>query len=177
MFGDDAADRSTRSQPGELLRTVHLEGRRFDLEPEIQERLGSSWFVGGDHGLDGQDGVLVGILGILDLFVQIEVEPVEPFVTDRQVGEDEIAGLGRAIQVCNACYGHASQDRADGCSCIADMCHRARVFQRSKQKEVGIVGESDVGFVQLIVEFGFVDTQFDDGRRVDRTTVSGCCIC
>lgn len=128
--------------------------------------------------MGGQDSILVGILGILDLFVQVEVEPVEPFVANGQVRKDEIARLGRTIQVCNACYGHASQHRADRwCSSVPDLCDRASIFQRSEQKEVGIVGEGDVGFVHVIVEFGFVDTQFNDGWRVDRTAVSGCYIC
>ena len=128
--------------------------------------------------MGGQGSILVDILGILDLFVQVEVEPVEAFVANGQVGEDEIASLGRTVQVCNACYGHASQDRADRwCSSVADLCDRASVFQRSEQEEVGIVCEGDVSFVHVIVEFGFVDTQFNDRWGVDRTTVSGCYVC
>jgi hypothetical protein len=123
--------------------------------------------------LSGQSSVLVGILGILDFFIQVEVEPVEAFVANGQVGEDEIASLSRTVQVCNARYGHASQDRTDRwCSPVANLCNRASVFQRSEEEEVGIVGEGDVGFVHVIVEFGFVDTQFNDGWRVHRTTVS-----
>lgn len=122
--------------------------------------------------------VLVGIFGVLDLFIQVEVEPVKAFVANRQIREDEIASLGRTVQVCNACYGHAGQDRADRRrSRITNLCDRASVFQRSEQEEVGIVGKSDVGFVHVIVEFGFVDTQFNDGWRVNRTTVRGCYIC
>lgn len=91
-----------------------------------------------------------------------------------QIGEDEVASLGRAVQVGNACYGHASQDRTDRwCAAVANLRDWAGIFQRSEQEEVGIVGEGDVSFIQVIVELGFIDSQFNDRWRVDGTAVSG----
>lgn len=95
-------------------------------------------------------------------------------MTNRQVREDEIARLGRAIQVGDTCDWHTSQNRAVGSlPRVTAVGEGAGILQRSKEEEVGIVRKGNIGFVDVSVRVGLVYTQFNDRRRVDWAPVGG----
>lgn len=170
LLGDNAAQRRAGGQTRKLLGTVDREGNRFHFETEVQGRLRhgglAEWLGGGV----GHGSFLVGILEILDLFVQVEAQPVATFVTHRQVGEDEVTSLRGTIEVGNPSDRHTSQNGTGRRASNATMGNGTGSFQRSKEEEVGVVGKGNVGFVH-ISRIRFVDTQLDNRGRVNWSTV------
>lgn len=90
---------------------------------------------------------------------------------DGEVWENEVAGGGRTLEI-----GHASNVCASQGQVIvgrlggASLSKRTCVLERSKEAEVGSIGQGDVGLVCFVA---FIDVEVDDGRRVDGTSVCG----
>lgn len=177
LFGDNTAERGAGCETRELLGTVNLERSRLDLQPEVQKGLGSSGFARWGEAVSRRHGrVFVQILSVLDFFIQVEVEAIESFMANRQIGEDEVASLGRAIQIRNASDGHTSQDGASRRLAVnATVGDGTGVIEGCKQKEVGVVGKGNVGLVHVIFRVGFENAQLDDGRGINRTAVGRGC--
>jgi hypothetical protein len=177
LFSDNAAERGTGSKTRKLLGAVNLERGRFDLEPKVQKGLGSSGFARWGEALARRHGrVFIQILSILDFFVQVEVEAIESFMANRQIGEDEVASLRRAIQIGNAGDRDSSQDGAGRRLAVnAAVGDGTGIVEGCEQKEVGIVSESNVGLVHVIFGVGFENAQLHDRWRIDGTTVGGGC--
>lgn len=79
LFRHDTAQRGTRRQPRELLGTVDGKRQRLDIETEVQVRVRCGWF----HGirrrqvvLNGERGIFICVLGILDLLIQAESQAI-----------------------------------------------------------------------------------------------------
>jgi len=112
---------------------------------------------------------LVCIFGVLQLLVQAEAQSVLSLVTDGKIGEDEVSSLIRTIQVNHASDRSASQDGQAG-RIVRDTAlgDWTGLFQSREQEVVCVHGEGDIiVFVLLAIK----DTELDDWRRVDRTTV------
>lgn len=174
LLCDNPTQGGAGSQSRELLGAVDSEGNGFHFETEVEGRLRHGCFVerlcvGVLHG-----SVLVGILGVLDLLVQVEAQPVTTLMAHRQIRENEVSGLRWAIEISNTCHGHTSQHGACRRTGHASMGDGTSSLQRREQEEIGIVGEGDVGLGQVIVGVGFVDTQFHHRGRVNRSTVGRC---
>lgn len=93
-------------------------------------------------------------------------------MADGEVWKDKISSRRRPIQVGNTGDRHTGEDWTNGrLAGNAAVSDGAGVLQGREEEEVGIVGESDIGLVHLIVEFGFEDSQFNDRRRINGTTV------
>lgn len=81
LLCDNPTQRSAGGQTGELLGTVDGEGNGFDFEAEVDVRLGRARLgrKGLLHGVL-QRGVSVGILGVLDLLIQMKAQPITTLV-------------------------------------------------------------------------------------------------
>lgn len=156
-------------QSGELLRAEDSEGVRLDLESPIK---GIRWLVGRllHHwaGIGGRFSILVLVL--LGLLIQVEAQTVLSFMADRQVGEDEVACLGWAVEICHSRHGHSSEDGDLLCGLLhTAVDDGARRLEGSEDEEVGIVLEGDV--VLHVICVNLVDAKLDHGRRVNRSSV------
>lgn len=94
-----------------------------------------------------QRGIFIGILGVFDLLVQMEIDTVVTLVANGQVGEDEVAGLRRTVQVGDTGDGHTSQDMTGLSSGAPYRVDGTNGLQGGKQEEIGVVGESHVALV------------------------------
>lgn len=137
---------------------------------------GFQWLQRRQVVLNGERGNFIGILRVLDLLVQVEVQAISALVTNRQIGKDEVSGLRWAVKVRNSCDRHTGQDResrrltgnppvGDGPGCV----------QCSKQEEIGVVSKGDVSLLHVIVGVRLVDAQFHHGRRINRPSVGRRC--
>lgn len=169
LLCDNPAQRRAGGQSRELLGTVDGEGNGFHFETEVQRRLRHGGLAERLSRGVGQS-VLVSILGVLDLFVQVKAQTVATFVAHGQVGKDKVASLRGTIQIGDSGHRHTSQNRTGRRASDATMGDGTSGFQGSEEEEIGIIGKGDVGFVQ-VGGVRFVDTQFDNRGRVDRSTV------
>lgn len=92
-------------------------------------------------------GISIGILGVLDILVQVEAQPIPTLMTHRQVGKDEVTSLARTIQVGDTGHRHTRQHRACGRTSHPSMSDGTRRFERREQEEVGIVSKGNIRFV------------------------------
>lgn len=78
LLRNDPAERRACGQPWKLLGAVHGERYRLDLKAEVEVCLRLAWIAVGTVYLVGQrqSRVLIGILGLLDLLVQVEVQTI-----------------------------------------------------------------------------------------------------
>jgi hypothetical protein len=114
---------------------------------------------------------LIGVLGVLQLFVKAKAESVFSFVTNREVREDEVASRLRAVQVNHSGNRSARQDGQSGRVIVgnASLSDRTGLFKSGEEKVVCIDSKGNV----VLGLFAFVDAKFDNRRRVDRAAVSG----
>jgi len=91
-------------------------------------------------------------------------------VSDGEIREDEVEGWLRTIQVDHSRNRTAGQDSwSILLGVTAGAGHRAGLLQSGKHHIVGMHGLSDI-FVETIA-FALLDGQFDDRRRIYRSTV------
>lgn len=126
LFSDHAAQRSAFGQTWELLRREDNEWIRLDLEA-----VGD---VGIDAGLrmSAQGGAVIGvhILRVLELLVEREAQAVLALVTDREIGEDEVAGRARTIEIRHTSNGCTSEDwEARSCRRCTAWSNCAGIFK------------------------------------------------
>lgn len=88
-----------------------------------------------------------------------------------KIGEDEVTGLRRAVQVSHSSHGHTGQYWASRIRGKTALGHGTSGFQSGVQEEIGVVCEGDVGLVEVVVGIGLVHSKFDDRWRIDWTTV------
>jgi hypothetical protein len=96
-------------------------------------------------------------------------------VSNRKIGEDEVASLGRTVQVGHARSRNTSQDGRVGSarSLHTTMSERASMLETGVEKEIGIIVECDILACFKVVALN--DSEFDDGRGIDGSTVTvGC---
>lgn len=90
-------------------------------------------------------------------------------MADRQIGEDEITSQVGTVQVGHTGDGHASEDGdLRHWRLHASVGNRASDLEGGEEEEVGVVGE---GHIALALE----DTQLDDGRRIDWSSIGRGC--
>lgn len=173
MLSNGSAERSALLQSGELLCTPNAKGAGLDLHAEIERRVGRVWSIGGIL-LALWRWLCIQILVLLGLFIQIESEFILAFMTNGQVGEDEVARFCWAVQVGHARDRHSRQDgrRLSHGREIAALSHGTRQLERCEQEEVGLITKGDI-FSILALALTFVDAQLDDGWWIDRSSVGG----
>lgn len=171
LLSDQSTQRGTFRKTRKLFGTEDGECRCLDLQAEVHVFLWT--FVLSSQGIGARKRcIFILIFGILWLFIKTEIQPIQALMANRQVWEDEIATGRRSIQVGNASNWNTGQDRAGRWLALdSSVRHRTGPFEGGKQKEVGVVGEGDFCLLHVIVGVRFVDVHFDNGRRVDRTTV------
>lgn len=165
LLGDDSAQVGALGETRELLRAVHDERLRLDLQTEGHVSIWCHQAVPGivRHWLH------VSILFFFELLVQVEAEPVLSLVAHREIGEDEVACRHGAVKVGHTGHRRAGEDR-ERCGHVVPTngSDGAGGFEGGVQKEVGIVGEGDI-----VLGLGIEDLQLDDGWRVDGAPVGG----
>ena len=174
LLGNYATEAGALGQTWELLRAVHHEWLRLDLEAEVNVRIGdhrSSVHQLAMRVHSVSEWLDIHILGLLQFLEQVEAQPVLALVAHGEIREDEVASLRGTIQVCHARNGHASQHRQRrlrrASSHGSNLTGR---LQGCEQEEIGIVLERNV---RLLLAFKHL--QFDNGWRVDRSSVRRCC--
>jgi len=113
-------------------------------------------------------GLAVGILGLLELLVQVETETIRALVTNGQIREDEVSSLFRTVEINHAGNGGSSQD-----ACLVRWLTSGRSngtggLQCGEQEVTGVHLKSNVFEV---VAFAFEDLEFDNRRWINWTTV------
>lgn len=131
----------------------------------------------GDVGVNGSWRVsierlaIIGIhvLHVLQLFIERKAQPVFALVSNRQVGEDEIASRVGSVEIGhtrNRSTGEDWETRSGRWN--ASRGNGPCIFEGRKQEEVCVVTEGDLG---LVWAFSFEDSQFDNRRWIDWATV------
>ena len=105
LLGNHAAERGALRQSWELLGGEDGEGRRLDFTAVGDEPVAIVDYV----------GVLrVKVLDLAQVFEQGKAETVLALVADGQVGEDEVASRGWAVEIGHASDRRACEDRGTG---------------------------------------------------------------
>lgn len=160
LFGYHTTERRTLCQTWELLCAVYDERFRLDLQSVGDMSIASHTFRGVE--------VLVVILGILELLVQAEAEPVLALMADREVREDEIACRFRPVQVDHTRHGGTSQNGQPGLLLWhAAIGNWTSLLQGRKQKVVCVHVEGNVIFGSLAL----VDFELNNWWRIHRSAV------
>jgi hypothetical protein len=91
-------------------------------------------------------GFQVEILGLLSRLEQTEGKAEVAFMSDGEIGEDEVSSLGRSIEIGHARRRDTSQDGRVVGSSIRDtaMSNGTGLFKTGIKEEIGVVVESDV---------------------------------
>ena len=145
LLGNYTRKSCTLGQARELLCAEDGERDGLDLETEIHvlhwlSRLHRHGHAGRAHRPDRRRRHLVLVLVILGFLVQTEVESVEPLVSDREVWEDEVAGLAGTVEICDACNWNTGQDGTSGRLALhSAVSIRTSPFKRCEKEEVGVV--------------------------------------
>ena len=106
---------------------------------------------------------------VLGVLVEVEFEAVLALVTDRKVGEDEVACFCWAVEVCHARSWHSGEDwRLLRRLLSAPVGDRTSESQGSKAEEVCIVREGDVSPVWSLA---LIDLELDHRRWIDWPSV------
>lgn len=165
LVGHGAAELGARRKPGKLLSAEDGERLRLDFQTVCD--------LGLSLGCSRSLIQLVCILGVFQLFVQAETKSVFSFVTDRQVGKDEITSLFRTIQVHHASHRGASQDGQSGGVIVRNtaLSNGAGLLKRCEEEVVSVDAKGDV----LVRLFTLPDAQFNNRGRINRTTVRRGC--
>lgn len=168
LVGDCSTDECTLGQARELLGTVYDKRLRPDLEAEVTVGLRSHWPTQHLLGVGiGRGWHSIFILGVFDMFVQCEVQPVFALVPHRQIGEDEVASGIWTIEISHAGDRHPGQNG----HCVGDRMHSRLgdwpgTLEGGEEEEAGIIWEGDVLFL-----LAFEYAQAYDRRRVNGPTV------
>lgn len=105
----------------------------------------------------------------------MEIQPILALVAHRQIGEDEVASLLRAIEICDTRDRHTCQDGRRLGRCASSLGDDTGVLQARVQDEIGIVAEGDVCPASVVVRVAIEDVQLDYRRRIDWATVGRRC--
>jgi hypothetical protein len=161
LLGDDSAELSALRETRELFGGEDGEGSRLDLQ--------TMRHMSGAMLLRVFSSLGVHITTFLQLFVQRKAQPVLALMADRKIGKDEVASRFGSVEVGHASDGSSSQHGEGRLRLRRDatLSEMAGIFQSSKEEEVGLVGEGDVG---LGIR-SFEDAKLNDRRRVDWTAV------
>jgi hypothetical protein len=135
LVGHSFAKLSALHQAGELLGAEDNEWLGLDLHPPVH----AGWQVAIGR-------LQVKILLFLGGLKQAECQLVQAFVSNRQVGEDEVTGFGGSVKVGHARGRNTREDgRVVGGGILnAAMGKRASMFQAGVQEEIGVVVKGDV---------------------------------
>lgn len=106
LLCNDPTQGGTGSQTRELLRAIHSERNGLHFETEVEGRLRCGRFGGKRLDRIRHWGISIGILGVLDILIQVEAQPIPTLMTHRQVGKDEVTSLGRTIQIGDTGHRH-----------------------------------------------------------------------
>lgn len=159
LISDHLAKLRAFGQARELLGAEDMEGFRSDFKPEVDMCFWSHRTE--RHLLSCSAGCWrcdVLILGLLDFFVEIEVQPVFALMAYGQVREDEVAGGVRSIEVGDTSDRHTSQDGhrlRDGVK--TGLGDWTCGFQCGEEEEIGVVRVGDVLFL-----LAFENAQLND---------------
>lgn len=85
-----------------------------------------------------------------------------------EIRKDEVGGLFRSVQISGTGNGNAGQNRDSRWSVHLATGNRAGYFEAGIQHERSVVQHGDVGIVAE-------DPEFDHWRRINGSTVGGCC--
>lgn len=167
LFSDGAAEGSAFCEARELLRAVHLQDFRLDLETVS------------DVGVARRGGPtrvfhLVMVLCALELLVQAETQTEVTLVSNGQVREDKVPGWVRTIQI-----DHASNRCTGKNSGLVWVGHATRLcqvpgrFQCGEKEVVGVHHESDVfrDFLAAGARLEFQHLELDNWWRINRSAI------
>ena len=112
---------------------------------------------------------VITVLAVLELFVEVETQLIPSLMADREVGKDKVSSLVRSIEVDHASYRSASQDTCTVVDLTARLGRLSRGLQRGKEEVVGPHLKCDI--LEVLVIVALEDTQLDNRRRVDGTTI------
>lgn len=169
LLGHESAERGALCETRKLLGAVDGKWRRLDFEAEVDVgRAADGAVVAHCHG-----AFWIHVLCILELFVEVEAQTELALVAHRQVGEDKVAGLGRAVEVGHASDRHAREHGVRRGHSAGTACsgNRPCGLERCVEEEAGVVLEGDV----LAVRLAFEDFEFDDRGRIDGAAVCRGC--
>jgi hypothetical protein len=159
-----AAKLSGFCKTGKLLGRENGEGGRLDLETVGNVSAPLIPSVG---------SLRIHVVPLLQLFVEREGQTVFSLMPDRKVGEDEVSSWLWTIQISHASDRGSSQNGKGRLRLGLHSALRKEtcILEGSKQKEIGSVGECDVGFAVG----SFEDTKLNNWRRIDWATVGRRC--
>jgi hypothetical protein len=153
------AERGTLHETRELLGAEDVEGLRVDFHAPVDAS-------GHVPGL----GLHIEILLFLCRLKQTKVELVKALVANRQVRENEVAGLIGTVQISHAGGWNTGQDRRVVIEAGLAWGLDAGISETGVKEEVGVVIESDVSCSFLVGTF--TNTELDNRRGVNRASVA-----
>ena len=174
LISNEAAQLGALAEAGKLLCAEDLEGPGSDIKTRghILKVQGRLWFSIILRAWRGRKlTVKVCIFCLFSAFEQTEAETIPAFITDGEVGEDEISCLFRTLEIIGTGKIDALQRRDAGRSMQTTACYRPSILQRGTEDEGGIMLGGDVGPLYWSLALAFKDAKLDDGRRIYRATV------
>lgn len=163
LVSDCLAELGALHEAGKLLGAKDVERLRLDFHPPVDARR-EIWV----------DGIHVEILLLFCRLEQAKRQAKVALMTNRQVGEDEITGLYRPIQISHAGSRYAGQNgRIRRRRALhTTVGQSASLLKTGIEEEVGIVVEGDV--LALLYRRTLDNAQLDDWWRIYWSSVAVC---